>query len=196
MVVLSTGSVSNPTAAAQPCPDVDVVFARGTGEPPGLGGTGQAFVDALRGLTAGKSLDVYAVNYPASGDFANSLAAGADDASAHVQSTVDNCPNTKVVLGGYSQGAAVVDTISGTMPPPVADHVAAVALFGNPRSTYAASLAGFPLPTINPLYAPKTTDLCVQDDAICSEGQNPFSHSLYAFTGLTTKAAEFVAGRL
>ena len=30
------------------CPDVEVVFARGTFEPPGVGATGQAFVDALR----------------------------------------------------------------------------------------------------------------------------------------------------
>ncbi len=36
-----------PSAAAQ-CPDVQVVFARGTGEPPGVGPTGQAFVDNLR----------------------------------------------------------------------------------------------------------------------------------------------------
>lgn len=39
---------SVPSASAQPCPDVEVVFARGTGDPPGVGPTGQAFVDALR----------------------------------------------------------------------------------------------------------------------------------------------------
>nr|MEA1123053.1 cutinase family protein [Mycobacterium shigaense] len=31
-------------ASAEPCPDVQVVFARGTGEDPGVGPTGQAFV--------------------------------------------------------------------------------------------------------------------------------------------------------
>src|SRR5262249_952704 len=36
-----------PFASAQPCPDVEVVFARGTGEPPGVGLVGQAFVDSL-----------------------------------------------------------------------------------------------------------------------------------------------------
>lgn len=35
-------------ATARPCPDVEVVFARGTNEPPGVGGVGQAFVDSLR----------------------------------------------------------------------------------------------------------------------------------------------------
>ena len=32
-----------PAATAEPCPDVEIVFARGTAEAPGVGGTGQAF---------------------------------------------------------------------------------------------------------------------------------------------------------
>ncbi|MDT5017576.1 MAG: cutinase, partial [Mycobacterium sp.] len=35
-------SAPMPFAAAQGCPDVEVVYARGTGEPPGVGGIGQA----------------------------------------------------------------------------------------------------------------------------------------------------------
>ena len=191
-------TVAIPLAAAEPCPDVEVVFARGTGEPPGIGVTGQAFVDSLRAQTGGKSVDVYAVNYPATNDFANSIETGANDASGYVQSTTANCPRTKMVLGGFSQGAAVVDNITETMPPAVADHVAAVAVFGNPKSAYAASLLGGPLPAISPLYAPKTIDLCVKDDAICSEGHNPFAHDMYTSpgTGMTNQAAAFAAGRL
>jgi cutinase len=185
-----------PSAAAEPCSDVEVIFARGTGEAPGVGATGQAFIDSLRAQTGGKSVSVYPVNYPATQDFANSVAAGAGDASAHVQSTAANCPNTKMVLGGYSQGATVVDSITETMPPEVADHVAAVAVLGNPKSTYAASLFGGPLPAISPLYVPKTIDLCVQDEPFCSEGGNWIAHDFYGFTGLTVKAATFAAGRL
>lgn len=54
-----------PTAGADPCPDVEVVFARGTTEPPGAGGIGQAFIDSLRSQLGGRSVGVYAVNYPA-----------------------------------------------------------------------------------------------------------------------------------
>ncbi|MEE6178934.1 cutinase family protein, partial [Mycobacterium sp. 050134] len=54
-----------PSAAAQPCPDVQVVFARGTGEAPGVGPTGQAFVDGLHSRIGAQSFDVYPVNYPA-----------------------------------------------------------------------------------------------------------------------------------
>jgi cutinase len=34
-----------PTATADPCPDVEVVFARGTTEPPGVGGVGVAYAE-------------------------------------------------------------------------------------------------------------------------------------------------------
>src|SRR6476619_7247239 len=66
-------SVPAPSASADPCPDVEVIFARGSGEPPGVGGVGQAFVDALRAQVGGKSLAVYPVNYAASTDFADPM---------------------------------------------------------------------------------------------------------------------------
>src|SRR5215510_9081771 len=68
-----------PVAGAAPCPDVEIVFARGTTEPPGVGGIGQAFVDSLRSQAGGRSVGVYAVNYPASNDFSTSTPAGGDD---------------------------------------------------------------------------------------------------------------------
>src|SRR5712672_4016493 len=114
-----------PPAHAQPCPDVEVVFARGTTEPPGVGGVGQGFVDSLRSQLGGRSLGVYAVDYPASRDFDRSTPAGANDASSHIQSMAANCPNTRMVLGGYSQGAGVIDLSTTAMPPQIADHVVA-----------------------------------------------------------------------
>jgi hypothetical protein len=110
---LSITLATVPPAAAAPCPDVEIVFARGTTEPPGVGGIGQAFVDSLRSRLGERSVGVYAVNYPASRDFGRSTPAGRDDVSAHVQSMATTCPNTRMVLGGYSQGAAVVDLATG-----------------------------------------------------------------------------------
>src|ERR1700688_368265 len=110
-VVLTVAPV--PSASADPCPDVEVLFARGTGEPPGVGGVGQAFVDSMRSQVGSRSLGVYAVNYEASADFASGMefartvVDGIRDAGAHVQSMAANCPKTRMVLGGYSQGAVV-----------------------------------------------------------------------------------------
>jgi cutinase len=186
-----------PTAAAAPCPDVEVVFARGTTESPGVGGVGQAFVDALRSKVGGRSVGVYAVDYPASNDFTNSSVAGANDASAHIQSMAANCTSTKMVLGGFSQGAAVIDMATTDLPPGVADHVAAAADFGGPRTVFADSLSPGPLPVVSPIFAGKSIDMCVPNDPICFEGGwDMRAHNAYVQTGMVDQAAGFAASRL
>lgn len=190
-------AITLPAAAAAPCSDVEVVFARGTTEPPGVGGVGQAFVDSLRSQVGGRSVGVYPVNYPATNNFTSSIAAGASDAGAHVQSIAASCPNTRMVLGGYSQGAAVVDVITTEMPADVADNVAAVAVFGNPSpaGTFVRRSASA-LPGIGPLYVSKTIDMCVPGDPICTAGVSMGPHVQYVQTGMTNQAATFAAGRL
>jgi cutinase len=199
--VVSPGTTAVASAQADACPAVQVVFARGTGEPDGIGRVGQAFVDSLRPLVKGKSVAVYAVNYPATRDFLRA-ADGANDASNFVQNIANTCPDTKIVLGGYSQGAAVIDAITVAdqptlgftqiMPANVADHVAAVAVFGNPS----IRLLGNPLTALSPLYGAKTIDLCNGADPVCSNGDDVPAHSLYEQSGLTTQAAQFVADRV
>jgi cutinase len=189
-------------ASAGACSDIEVVFARGTGEASGAGAIGQPFIDSLRKKVGGRSVGTYAVDYPASSDFTKA-ADGANDASAHVQQTVANCPNTRIVLGGFSQGAAVIDLITAVsvpmygftapMPPEVADHVAAVAVFGNPSRTY----AGGPLTELSPLYGPRTIDVCIPYDPICSGGKGLIVvHGMYLMLGLVEGAVDFAAARL
>ncbi|MBS1695124.1 MAG: cutinase family protein [Actinobacteria bacterium] len=198
--VSGAGGYGIPSASADSCPDIQVVFARGTGEPQGAGRVGDAFVDALRSDVGGRSVAVYGVNYPASDDFLRAVD-GANDASAFVQRVVATCPGTQIVLGGYSQGAAVVDIItvagqpvfgfSNPMPPAIADRVAAVAVFGNPSNR-----VGGPLTALSPGYGAKTIDLCTTGDPICSDGDDRAAHSQYVQSGLTSQAATFVADRL
>ncbi|WP_273734249.1 cutinase family protein [Mycolicibacterium septicum] len=199
-------------ASADSCADVQVVFARGTFEPPGVGGVGEAFTDALRAKAGGKSVDVYAVNYPASLDFATA-ADGVADASNKVQATVAACPDSKIVLGGFSQGAAVAayltedavpqgfalpPSITGPLPAGVADHVSAVALFGKPSSGFLQMIyTGAPPITVGSRYAGKTDDLCIPEDPVCSPtGSDNNAHNLYAANGLTEQAADYVVARL
>jgi cutinase len=203
-VLLVTPSVvaphtSTPVANAADCPDIQVVFARGTDEPVGLGRVGSAFVDSLSGQVGGRSVGTYAVNYPATFDFL-AAAAGANDASGHIQWMVDNCPATRLVLGGYSQGAAVIDIISAVpvpavgftmpLPPNVPEHVAAIAVFGNPSAK-----VGLPI-TASPVWGGRSIDLCNAGDPVCGPGDNIAAHSNYGPAGLTNQAAGFVAGLL
>ncbi|BBX96409.1 cutinase family protein [Mycobacterium lacus] len=202
-----------PSASAVPltsnpsCPDVEVVFARGTGEPPGVGEIGQAFVDSLRPKISPKSMTVYPVNYPATMDFPTAMS-GINDAGSHVEQTVANCPDTKMVLGGFSQGAAIIGFVTSAavpdgapsdapkpLPPDVADHIAAVTLFGTPSSQFMNSIGAPPI-VIGPLYAAKTSQLCTAGDPVCSAGGDWAAHNAYAGDGMVDQAATFAAGHL
>src|SRR5690242_9209184 len=201
VVCAATPLADAPSATADPCPDIEVIFARGTNDAPGLGNPGQAFADTLRGLVGGRTMTTYAVNYPASYDFL-AAADGANDAAARIATMAAACPSTKLVLGGYSQGAAVVDMLAGVPPlgnkigdigsaPPLASNlvpkIAAVAVFGNPATKFSN-------PITSSVFGGRAIDLCKDGDPICSGGRNPFAHSDYVTAGLTDQAANFVAG--
>ena len=152
-------------------------------------------------------MGVYPVDYPATTDFPTALI-GITDASAHIEATAAKCPNTKMVLGGFSQGAAVMGFVTSNvipdgapegapnpMPPDVASHVAAVALFGKPNDRFMRAI-NQPDVEVGPLYAAKTIDLCVPDDFVCSSGRDFNAHMQYAETGMVDQAATFTANLL
>ena len=110
----AAGVAAADTAPA--CSNVEIVFARGTNEAPGVGVTGQAFVNALQADLPGQTVDVYGVDYPASLSFQDA-AQGVVDTTNRVESIAATCPSTKIVLGGYSQGAAVAGyTVTDAVP--------------------------------------------------------------------------------
>jgi cutinase len=201
VVCAATPLVAAPAASADPCNDVEVVFARGTSEAPGIGRVGQALVDALTPLLGGRTVGSYGVNYPATYDFLTAQD-GANDATNFISSLVAQCPSTRIVLGGYSQGAAVMDMLAGIPPlgnkigevgsaPPLPanldNNIAAVAVFGNPSTK-------FSIPITNSVFAGRAIDLCADGDPICSRGRNPFAHTHYETSDFIPQAASFIAG--
>lgn len=190
-----------PSAAATDCPDVEVIFARGTSEPPGLGPIGQALVDSLRADT-GLNIDAYGVNYPA-GRLQLGGGDGAKDTISRVKNVVRECPDTKIVLGGFSQGASVMDIVAGVpvggitfgspLPTEYVDNITALATFGN-----IADRAGTPISQQSTLLGSKAIDLCSAGDPICHAGPgNEFSFHVDGYVpGLTNQAARFIAARL
>lgn len=189
-------------AAADDCPDAEIIFARGTSEPPGVGRVGEAFIDAVRAQTPGTNVAVYAVNYNASrlqihgGD-------GANDTINRVKDMAGRCPATKLVLGGYSQGASVIDIVAGVpiggigfgapLPPEYVDNIAAVATFGN-----VADRAGSPISAQSALLGSKAIDMCNPGDPICHAGPgNEWGdHTDGYIPSYTNQAAAFVAPRI
>lgn len=217
-IALAAGALAGPQAigvaaadTTPSCPAVEVVFARGTFEAPGVGATGQAFVNALEAQLPANSVEVYPVNYPASLDF-QAAVDGIGDASNKIEAIAASCPSTQIVLGGYSQGAAVAgyttaDAVPagyslpaglGPMPPAIASHVAAVALFGTPDDWF-LNLVDHEAPpiTVGSAYTAKTIELCAPGDPVCSPGGlDRAAHSAYAANSMATQAADFVAHAL
>ena len=196
----TTGLVPSASAA---CPQVEVIFARGRVESPGVGVLGNAFINALRSKTD-KNIGVYAVRYPAD----NEVDVGANDMSGHIQYMVGSCPDTRLVLGGYSLGAAVADVVlavpfdffgfTNPLPPGADTHIAAVALFGN-----GVAWMG-PITNFSPLYRNRTIELCHGADPVCNPAdpntweENWPAHLARAYidAGMANQAADFVAGRI
>ncbi|HZN85078.1 MAG TPA: cutinase family protein [Mycobacterium sp.] len=199
-VAPATGVLPSASAA---CPAVEVVFARGRLESPGVGVLGNAFINALRSK-ANKNIGVYAVRYPAD----NQIDVGANDMSAHIQSMINDCPDTRLVVGGYSLGAAVTDVVlalpfdffgfKNPLPPGADTHIAAVAVFGN-----GIAWVG-PISNFNPIYRERTIELCHGADPVCNPADpdtwqdNWPAHlaNAYISAGMANQAADFVAGRL
>ena len=138
------------------------------------------------------------MNYPASYDFL-AAADGANDASGHIQYMMGDCPNTRLVLGGYSQGAAVIDVIAAVpipaigfnnpLPPNTPDFVAAIAVFGNPSAKL-----GLPL-TVEPgvgRHGPSTSATATTRSARPTARTSP--HTGRTRAGRPNQAANFVAG--
>jgi cutinase len=202
LVVPTVTALGVPSASAA-CPAVEVIFARGRLEPAGAGQVGNAFVSALRAKTR-KDVNLYAVRYPAD----NQIDVGANDMSARVQSTMASCPDTRIVLGGYSLGAAVTDValavpfaffgFDNPLPPEAEQHIAAVAVFGN-GSAWAGPIGAF-----SPVYRDRTIEMCHAADPICNPAdpntweQNWSDHAAKAYidAGMVNQAADFVAGRV
>jgi len=196
---------SAPAAHSAPCPDVELIVARGTSEPVGAGRVGQALASQLAPQLGGRSLGIYGVNYPATYDFL-AAADGAADATNRIAAMSQQCPSTRYVLGGYPMGATMVVMLVGIpplgdkigeigsappLPPALADKVAAVAVFGNPSAKFGKPVSIAMMP-----FAGKGIDLCNDGDPICSQGRNPFAHTSYEKTPLVGQAAGFVSSLL
>lgn len=196
------------TAHAASCADIDLAFARGTNEPAGLGDVGKSFTDAVKKRlqgAKGMSITTYGVNYPASVDFIQA-GKGSDDLSKHIQKTAADCPKMKFVVGGYAQGAAVVDVLLGDTPPGtytftnplpagLEQRIVSIVLFGDPKNIRPpgvdANLA------IREDLLHKVVDVCNQGDFFCDpQGGDIVSHTTYARDKLTDGVAETVVERL
>lgn len=199
-VAAGAGLLAAPSlaGAAETCSDIDVVVARGTGEPGPLGViVGDPVFSALRRTLGGSTLSSHAVEYPAS-LAPGSAQQGNQELVDHVTAKAADCPNQRFILVGYSQGANVVDNSLGvssqgsatgggivaTIPAGVQPRVDAVLLFGNPIRALGRRVGGD--------FLDRTLDVCATGDPVCGGGFNAAAHLSYGRVAST--AASFAAG--
>ncbi|WP_084460828.1 cutinase family protein [Nocardia kruczakiae] len=199
-------SAATPAAAPTTCTDVDVVVARGTGEPigtdPGLGAVVGNPVHHALAQRLSNSHSAYRVEYPASLVEPWSVQQGNRDLVKHVTDAAKDCPNQRFVLVGYSQGANVVDNSIGissvgakvggpivaTLPASVAPKIAAILLFGNPIRGIGHSVTG--------PYASRTYDTCTADDPVCDPKGTSWKVHRTSYTAKAGEAADFAVAHL
>ena len=204
--------------AATTCTAVGIITARASGEAAGEGITG-ALVDQIIN-TSTQTVSRASVSYPATlNNYASSSAQGVSALTTQLTTAVQNCPNQKIVLLGYSQGAHVIlDVLGGggggslgaTTPPissSIASHVVAVASFGDPRHVVNQA---FDLGTSrrNGLFprtaaqlqvlsgfAPEIEAFCDSNDEFCDSGFSLQVHLTYLDRDQNA-AAQFVLGKI
>jgi acetylxylan esterase len=216
--VVAVPAGADPAPPGTVCADVHVITARASTERPGEGITG-ALVTAIVNASD-QTVSRASVSYPATlTNYANSSAQGVSALRTQLTNQVNRCPNQKIVLAGYSQGAHVVlDVLGGggggslgsTTPPvaaSVSSHVTAVATFGDPRHVVNQS---FDLGTSrrNGLFPRTAAQLsvlsgfagriqayCDSNDTFCDSGSSTNVHLTY-LNRYQNAARDFVLNRI
>ncbi|KAL7934097.1 putative cutinase [Trichoderma chlorosporum] len=146
----------------EPCGDVTVLFARGTCDPGNVGVlVGPWFFNSLDNALTTQTVGVIGVPYPASVDgFLTGAVQPGINMANQIKSILSSCPNTKLVLGGYSQGSMVVHNAASNLDAATMSKVSAVVLFGDPDN-------GTPVANYD---ASKVLVVCHEGDNICQGG--------------------------
>ncbi|KAF5856209.1 hypothetical protein ETB97_007710 [Aspergillus alliaceus] len=160
------------------CQELTFIFARGTTEMGNMGSVvGPPVANQLASLT-GNKVTVQGVDYPA--DAAGNAmmgASGGPKMAELIQQAKKQCPDTKVVLGGYSQGAMVVHNAASKVG---ADAISGAVLFGDP----------FKMQGVGKLDTSKVKEFCALGDPVCENGMNVMAHLTYGSNA--KEAAQFL----
>ncbi|KAL8669951.1 MAG: hypothetical protein Q9168_005485 [Polycauliona sp. 1 TL-2023] len=180
----STSNTANDVTKKAACQPITLIFARGTSE---TGNIGSVVGPPLRTSLQKKfnnKVNFQGVPYPAS---VQGNANGGDNGGSLMvslaQQALQQCPDTKVVLSGYSQGGSVVHK-AGTLLT-ASTPIAAAVIFGDPAN-------GSPVANVKNL-----KEYCASGDKVC-EAPKTYAitpaHTTYGRNGNTDDAANYIAG--
>ncbi|KAF2097128.1 carbohydrate esterase family 5 protein [Rhizodiscina lignyota] len=231
LIFLLPSALARPLSAKiserQSCPNLHVFGARETAAPAGYG-LAETVVNLMLGAYSGSTAEP--IDYPATGEpiddpptggdsYGASVQAGVQAVTSAVTSFAQQCPDTPIVLVGYSQGAQIMDDAmcgSGDLNQGIADtsapiassvggQVWAIILMGDPRHTPGApyNVGTSTAPGFDPrpsgqtctAYASTIQSYCDATDPYCSNGNDASVHRGYG-QEYGQQALEFVNSNL
>ncbi|KAF4550801.1 Cutinase-like protein 9 [Elsinoe fawcettii] len=159
-----TGSTANELSG--PCRAVTFIFARGSTETGNLGTIiGPPVSNGLKARYGVNNVATQGVNYaallttnfiPNGGD-----PQGIQDMKNQLTTAANKCPNTKIVAGGYSQGAAITHQAIETLSAAVRNRIVAAVTFGDTQNLQDRGRI--------PNYPPANTRIfCAAGDPVCA----------------------------
>ena len=177
----SGGSTATDISANTGCRDLTFIFARGTTEMGTMGSViGAPTAKALLTLVGANGASIQGVDYPASAAGNAQLGKAGSPAMVKLaQQAKQACPNTKIVLGGYSQGAMVVHAALSEVGP---TNVAAIVVWGDP----------FNGQKFTGVDASKVLENCGSSDFLCDRGTTNASGSHLNYGSSAEKSAQFI----
>ncbi|KAK8244715.1 cutinase, partial [Phyllosticta capitalensis] len=181
-------STQNGLTDGTACRKVSLIFARGTSEEGNMGTVvGPPLASHLASAIGSSNLAVQGVEYSASaaGAASGGDASGASKMTSLADDVVKKCPDTQVVLGGYSQGAQLVHKAGASIASSTASKVKAVVVFGDP-------LKGKAIKNIDSSIV-KT--YCHTGDEVC-DGTFVITQAHLTYGNDTPDAATFIKGKV
>ncbi|TDZ49659.1 Cutinase [Colletotrichum trifolii] len=125
-----SGDTFNQLTDGTPCRKVTLIYARGTTQDGNVGDAaseGPTFFNALAARIGASNLAVQGVDYAANifGFLAGGDAAGSTTMANLVSRAASQCPNTKIVLSGYSQGGQLVHNAAAKLTTALINRISA-----------------------------------------------------------------------
>ncbi|GME37395.1 Cutinase [Neofusicoccum parvum] len=182
------------------CSAVHILIARGTTEeyPGDMGSLANLII------ANNDDADYEDIIYPATFNYISSTQQGMQASMSQLTTYVEACPDSKIILLGYSQGAHVTgDALSGgggsglgaatdPVSTDIGEHVTAVVWYGDPRHVAGQSYdegtatedglyprTAAQLAILNQYYAAKIRSYCDEGDPFCAGGTSVSVHGEY-----------------
>ncbi|ETN39023.1 uncharacterized protein HMPREF1541_07065 [Cyphellophora europaea CBS 101466] len=175
------------------CRDVIWFFARGSTEAGNMGTiVGPPTASALKRVLGSDNVAIQGIDYPALVS-TNLLPGGADlggirEMASLLTQAANDCPNSSILAGGYSQGAALTHRAIENLPDNVKNAIDGVVTFGDTKNLQdRGQIPNFP--------REKVRIFCNRGDLVCS-GTLTITAAHLTYGNDAEEAAAFLAGRV